>query len=196
MGISVCMATYNGEKYVVRQLQSILDQLAADDEVILVDDCSKDRTVEVVRQMNNSRIAIYVNDRNRREVQSFSRAISLARHETIFLSDQDDIWLPGRVELMQKALQGALLATANFDWVDQDERPVSIAHDGVLAQDSNRHIKNMADIFVGKTTYFGCAMAFRRELVSLILPNSRLCRVARLVDRNGSQPRRVQHSPQ
>jgi glycosyltransferase involved in cell wall biosynthesis len=170
MGTSVCMATYNGEKYVVRQLESILDQLSADDEVLLVDDCSTDGTVEAAKGLNDSRIVLHVNDRNRREVYSFSRAISLARHRYIFLSDQDDIWLPGRVALMTQALQTALLATTNFDWVDQDERRLELSHDGVLPRDSSRHFKNIADIFVGKTTYFGCAMAFRRELVPLIVP--------------------------
>ena len=170
MGASVCMATYNGEEYVVRQLQSILDQLSPDDEVIVVDDCSKDGTVAAVKSLNDPRVAVHVNDLNRREVYSFNRAISLARHRFIFLSDQDDIWLPGRVALMTEALQTALLATTNFDWIDQDEHPLQISHDGVLPEDSSRHLKNLADIFVGKTTYFGCAMAFRRELVPLILP--------------------------
>jgi glycosyltransferase involved in cell wall biosynthesis len=170
MGTSVCMATFNGEKYVVRQLQSILDQLSADDEVIVVDDRSTDGTVEAVKRLNDPRIAIHVNDRNRREVYSFSRAISLARHQYIFLSDQDDIWLSRRVTLMKQALQSALLVTANFDWIDQDGQPLEVPHDGVRAQDSSRHLKNIADIFIGKTTYFGCAMAFRRALVPLIVP--------------------------
>lgn len=71
---------------------------------------------------------------------------------------------------MTEALQTALLATTNFDWIDQDERPLQISHDGVLPEDSGRYFKNIADIFFGKTTYFGCAMAFRRELIPLILP--------------------------
>ena len=159
----------NGEKYVVRQLESILDQLSADDEVILVDDCSTDGTVEAVKGLNDARIVIHVNDRNRREVCSSGCAISLARHQNIFLSDQDDIWLPGRVALITQALQTALLATTNFDWVDRDEQPLKLSHDGVLPE-SSRHFKNIADIFVGKTTDFGCAMGFRREFLSLIVP--------------------------
>jgi glycosyltransferase involved in cell wall biosynthesis len=170
MATSVCMATYNGEKYVLRQLQSILDQLSPDDEVIVVDDCSTDRTVDVIKAMNDPRVATYVNDRNRREVYSFGRAIALARHRFIFLSDQDDVWLPGRVALMSEALKTALLATSNFEWIDQDEHPLRISHDGVRPEDSNRYFKNIADIFIGKTTYFGCAMAFRRELKPLLLP--------------------------
>ena len=167
---SVCMATFNGEKYVGRQLESILDQLSADDEVIVVDDCSTDGTIEAVRRLNDPRIAVHLNDRNRREVYSFGRAISLARHQDIFLSDQDDVWLPGRVALMREALRTASLVTTNFEWIDEEERPLQVPCDGVLPQDSSRHLKNIAGIFIGKTSYFGCAMAFRRALVPLIVP--------------------------
>jgi glycosyltransferase involved in cell wall biosynthesis len=170
MGITVCIATYNGEKYIARQLQSILDQLSAADEVIVVDDCSDDGTVEAIERLGDPRITVHSNDRNRREVYSFSRAISLARHRTIFLADQDDVWLPGRVALMKDALSNAALVTTNFDWMDQDERPIAVPFDGVLASDSSRHLKNIVDIFLGKTNYFGCAMAFRRELVPLVIP--------------------------
>ena len=104
-GTSVCMATFNGETYVGRQLESILDQLSADDEVIVVDDCSTDGTIEAVRRLNDPRIAVHVNDRNRREVYSFSRAISLARHQNIFLSDQDDVWLPEKLAHAASALK-------------------------------------------------------------------------------------------
>jgi glycosyltransferase involved in cell wall biosynthesis len=169
-GTSVCMATFNGETYVGRQLESILDQLSADDEVIVVDDCSTDGTLEAVRRLNDPRIAIHVNDRNRREVYSFSRAISLARHQNIFLSDQDDVWLPGRVALMRQALRTACLVTTNFEWIDREEGPIEVAYDGVLPQDSSRHLKNIAGLFIGKTSYFGCAMAFRRDLLPLIVP--------------------------
>src|SRR3954462_814281 len=141
MGTSVCIATYNGEKYVLRQLQSILAQLSPDDEVIVVDDCSTDGTVDVIKGLNDRRVATHINDRNRRAVYSFGRAISLARHRFIFLSDQDDLWLPGRVALMTEALNTALLATSNFDWIDQDEHPLHISHDGVRPEDSNRYFK-------------------------------------------------------
>jgi hypothetical protein len=169
-GTSVCMATFNGATYVGRQLESILDQLSDDDEVIVVDDCSTDGTIEAVGCLKDRRITVHVNDRNRGEVYSFSRAISLARHQDIFLSDQDDVWLPGRVAMMRQALQTACLVTTNFEWIDQEERPLQVPYDGVLPQDSSRHLKNIVDIFVGKTNYFGCAMAFRRALVPVIAP--------------------------
>jgi hypothetical protein len=166
------MATYQGEAYVERQLRSILEQIGPDDEIIVVDDCSRDRTVEVIEAIRDARVVLYRNPVNRREVFSFGRAIELARGEIIFLADQDDVWLPGRVELMVGRLlaSGAALVTSNFEWMDAEERPLNVAFDGVSSRTSNRHLKNIFDIFIGKTNYFGCAMAFRQSLVPLVVP--------------------------
>lgn len=172
MSISVCMASYNSEKYISRQLWSILEQLTHDDEVIVVDDCSTDRTVEMVRRLNDHRISVHVNDRNRGEVFSFGRAISLAKNDFLFLSDQDDIWIPGRVSLMQQCLieSGASVVTSNFEWINASEEPIDVLYDGVASRDSKRHLNNIIDIFVGKTNYFGCAMAFRRDFMPVVAP--------------------------
>lgn len=170
MAISVCMATYNGERFVRPQMQSILDQLSTHDEVVIVDDCSTDGTCAAILEFGDPRIRLHRNDRNRREVYSFGRAIECARNELIFLADQDDIWLPGRVDQMSRALETAALVTTNFEWIDVDGSPIAVDFDGVRASDSTRHVKNVADIFIGRTNYFGCAMAFRRVLVPLITP--------------------------
>lgn len=166
------MATYNGEKYVSRQIGSILEQLTEHDEVIVVDDCSTDGTVAAVRGLDDRRIAVHVNDRNRGEVFSFGRAMCLAKNEFLFLSDQDDIWLPGRVSLMQQRLveAGAQVVSSNFQWIDADDEPIDVRYDGVASRDSSRHLKNIVDIFLGKTNYFGCAMALRRDFVRVVAP--------------------------
>ena len=172
MGVSVCMATYNGEKFLARQLRSILEQLGQDDEVIVVDDCSTDGTVETVRRLADRRITVHVNDRNRGEVFSFGRAMRLAKNEFLFLSDQDDVWLPGRVSLMQRRLveAGADVVSSNFQWIDTDDRPIEVTYEGVASRDSGRRLKNIVDIFLGKTNYFGCAMALRRDFVRVVAP--------------------------
>jgi glycosyltransferase involved in cell wall biosynthesis len=169
---SVCMATYNGERYLARQLESILGQLSEHDEVVIVDDCSTDATIAIISGLSDKRVKVWTNEYNRREVYSFGRAIQFARGDVIFLADQDDIWQPSRVALMESRLQksGAFLVTSNFDWVDETEQPLRINIDGVRARDSRRHLKNLVDIFLGRTNYFGCAMAFRRELLPLITP--------------------------
>jgi len=172
MSISVCIATYNGAEHILPQLESILPQLGPEDEVIVVDDCSTDDTVSVIGTLADSRISVHRNERNQREVYSFNRAITLAKNEFIFLSDQDDIWMPGRVAMMLKELSdnGVMLVTSNFENVNNELKPVCIPYDGVIAANSDKAVRNIIDIFIGKTNYFGCAMAFRRELCEMVLP--------------------------
>jgi glycosyltransferase involved in cell wall biosynthesis len=172
MSVSVCIATYNGQDHIIKQLDSILDQLGENDEVIVVDDCSSDNTIFLISSLKDQRIRIYKNDINRGHVFSFDRAISLANNDFIFTSDQDDIWVKGRVDLMINELNkpGISLVTSNFEWMDEFEKFVFIPYDGVKAQNSDRYFYNIIEIFIGRTNYFGCAMAFKKTFVSIISP--------------------------
>jgi glycosyltransferase involved in cell wall biosynthesis len=172
MSISVCMASYNGENFIEKQIESILLELSPSDELIIVDDCSSDRTLEKINAFNDSRIQLLQNTINAGEIYSFSKAISLAKNQYIFLSDQDDIWKRGRVKLMIDSLEksNSLLITSNFSWINNDDLPIDISFDGVSSRTSNKNLKNILDIFIGKTNYFGCAMLFKRELISVICP--------------------------
>ncbi len=101
--ISVCIATYNGEKYLAEQLQSILSQLSENDEIVISDDNSQDRTIEIAESFADPRIFIIKNSVNKGVVRNFERALEAAKGDYIFLSDQDDVWLEGKVALsMQK----------------------------------------------------------------------------------------------
>ena len=172
MRISVCMATYNGEIYLFEQLISILAQINQDDEVVIVDDCSIDNTIQIIKMLNDNRIKLFVNAKNAGHVFSFSRALSLAKNEIIFLSDQDDIWVDGRVELMKQRLlsENVCLLVSNFDILNTDKK-LETKHLGLLeAKDSNRYLNNIIGIFLGKRDYYGCVMAFHRNILDLILP--------------------------
>lgn len=92
--ISVCMATYNGEEYIKEQLESILCQLGEMDEIIISDDGSTDNTLNIIESYNDSRIKIHINTGKHGFVYNFENALQKAKGEYIFLSDQDDIWLP------------------------------------------------------------------------------------------------------
>ena len=97
MKISVCMAAYNGENYIEKQISSILCQLKPDDELVIVDDCSKDRTINVIKNFNDSRIKLLKNKFNYGVVATFERALSAAEGNIIFLSDQDDEWIDNKL---------------------------------------------------------------------------------------------------
>lgn len=172
MRLSVCMATYNGAAYLPEQLESILAQLAAGDELVVVDDGSRDDTLQVLRACGDARLQIHCNERNMRHVRTFERAMQLASGDVIFLADQDDVWVPGRVSRMLRALQdsGAAVVAGNFSHIDAQGRPIDFPAHRLRAADSRRPVANVAGIFAGRRGYFGCAMAVRREFLALALP--------------------------
>lgn len=170
MNISVCMATYNGQDYIIEQIKSIISQIKLNDEIIIVDDCSKDSTVELIESLNDSRIKIFKNKTNMGHVFSFNRSINLAKYEVIFLSDQDDIWVEGRVRLMLEKLNNKLLVSSNFNNFSGDFNNQSPSSSPLKESDSSKNFKNIFRIFLGKSDYFGCAMAFRKDLINTIIP--------------------------
>jgi len=171
MDVSVCMATYNGERFINEQLKSIMSQIDQNDEVIIIDDDSKDNTVIMVENFNDERIKIFKNETNQGHVYSFNRAITLASNDFIFLADQDDIWIPGRVNLMKKKLKetNALVLSSNFDLLTADGSIKSF-NNSLHAQDSTKTFNNILGIFTGKRGYYGCAMAFHKKLTNIVLP--------------------------
>src|ERR1700744_2314782 len=96
--ISVCMAVFNGQRYLHEQLDSILPQLGEHDEVIIVDDGSNDASASIVSEFRDPRLKLLRNETNVGPSKSFERAISQAQGQYIFLSDQDDIWKANKVE--------------------------------------------------------------------------------------------------
>ncbi len=170
MNISVCMATYNGERFLAEQVASILPQLGANDELIVLDDASRDGTVALLERLGDPRVKIHRNERNLGHVQTFSKVLSLAANPVILMADQDDVWLDGRVEAMRQALTDKLLVSTNSDFMDGEGRPISPLHTGLEAAQSEKYAANIARIFSGKAFYDGCAMGLRAELRPLILP--------------------------
>ena len=169
---SVCMATYNGEKFLSEQLDSILIQIGPFDEIIVVDDCSKDRTLDILRGYTDHRIRLYVNEKNMGFWRTFEKAIDLAQGKHIVLSDQDDIWTDGRLEKMCQTLDNNPgLVSSNFCYVNSDGRPIVISALPSLKEDESlNHTSNIVRLFIGKMQYFGSAMAFSSQLREILLP--------------------------
>ena len=101
MKISVALCTYNGEKFINEQLDSILNQSKKIDEIIICDDCSTDNTIGILNKYYEQYpniFKIYINRVNLKSVKNFEKAILLSSGDFIFLSDQDDIWVHNKVE--------------------------------------------------------------------------------------------------
>lgn len=124
--ISVAMATYNGEKYIAEQIYSILNQTEQIDEIIICDDGSKDRTIDIIRSIKDSRIQIYQNEINLGYIQNFTKAISKTKGEYIFLSDQDDIWERDKVEKIISVMKSEDCSAicTNFELINGDGKRI------------------------------------------------------------------------
>ena len=164
MKISVCMATYNGQKYIATQLESILKQLSVNDEVIISDDSSTDRTVDVIKEFNDGRVILYENNRFHSPVLNFENALKKISGDIIFLSDQDDIWLDNKVEVMVKLLRSYDLVVSDCLLIDENEAVLNGSFFELRGSKSGV-IHNLI-----KNSYIGCCMAFNRKILEKALP--------------------------
>jgi glycosyltransferase involved in cell wall biosynthesis len=164
MNISVVMATYNGAAYVESQLLSILTQIGPSDEVILVDDCSIDATLDLITAMGDIRVRIYRNNTNIGVQRSFEKAISLASGDMIFLSDQDDVWLDGKVHRIKSELQLCDLVVTDCKVVDAQ---LNLLYPSLfeIINPKRGVVRNLI-----KNSYTGCCMAFNRRILDKALP--------------------------
>ncbi len=166
--ISVCMATYNGESYIKRQLESILTQLGEDDEVVIVDDCSKDGTVKQIKKINDSRILIFENIINLGVNKTFEQAILRSRGDIIFLSDQDDFWYEDKISSVCNFFNNHLdvdLIQHDAIVMDDDENIISESLFNLIGYVGDSVVRNFLHC-----SYMGCCMAFRRILIKDIMP--------------------------
>lgn len=102
--ISVALCTYNGEKYIKQQMESIIRQTIEPDEIVICDDCSTDNTVNILKQLLNDWKGTYTiikNEHNLGFRKNFEKAISLCQGDLIFLSDQDDVWNLHKIEIIK-----------------------------------------------------------------------------------------------
>lgn len=165
--VSVCIATYNGGRYVADQLTSILEDLPHDSEIVVLDDRSTDDTLRVLSQMEDSRIRLACHLFNSGHVSTFADLLRMTSGEYIFLADQDDLWPPGRTQAMINGLQHYELVAGNFS---EFGARTGFPHSVLSHSDSGRSFKNILGLVLGRRPYFGCAMGFRKDLLCHILP--------------------------
>jgi glycosyltransferase involved in cell wall biosynthesis len=160
------MAVFNGERYLQEQLRSILAQLGSDDEVIVIDDCSRDGSVNLIKGLNDPRIIVWQNPTNKGPSASFERAISLAKGKYIFLSDQDDIWRPGKVSAVCRIFESnsPLVVVSDARVVDENRH---------LVLESMFRLRGSGPGFwrnLYRNGFVGCCMAIRGDVKAFLFP--------------------------
>ncbi|HOD27260.1 MAG TPA: glycosyltransferase family 2 protein [Bacteroidales bacterium] len=164
--ISVCMATFNGERYLKEQLDSILSQLGDEDELVVSDDGSSDKTHEIIHAYEDKRIRFFHNQR-KGIANNFENALSRARGDFIFLADQDDVWLAGKLDKMVEFLEKESLdvAMCNCALVDQELNIIKSPH-----FDSEWPMKRTLLSNLYKNAWLGCCMVLRSSVLKATMP--------------------------
>lgn len=166
MKISIAMATYNGAQYLHEQLQSFIDQTRQPDELIITDDCSTDETEVIVRQFAKIapfNVEFYRNEKNLGYCGNFNAALMKTAGDLVFLSDQDDVWFPEKIEHMVRVAERnpeALVVMNDAALTDGELNEVGLTKVGQI-----RDAGLPLEIFV-----MGCCCALRRELLDLCMP--------------------------
>lgn len=169
--ISIAMATYNGERFIREQIDSIINQSYKDFELIICDDCSKDSTPLILKEYEDkdSRVHVYINESNLGFKKNFGKAISLCKGDYIALSDQDDIWSTDHIEKLYENIEDNILICANSTIANAEG--VSV---GANLKGNNYYISNNTEEqfiqLLHKNYVQGCTVLFERSLVDYLLP--------------------------
>ena len=171
MTVSVCMGTYNGETYIEQQLNTILRQTKAPEEVILCDDGSTDNTVSIIERFIrknglDGKWKLYRNKINKGYPSNFYYACSLCNEEIVFLADQDDIWKIDKIEKMCRVMEknpGAKSVCCKFNLMDEKEQEIHSIMAPTHAHETGE-VRNVPveEIFY-KCQWPGMVMAYRRD---------------------------------
>lgn len=167
--VSIALCTYNGAKFIEKQINSILEQSYAKIvEIICVDDCSLDDTVSILHKIkrDNPKLIIVENSSNLGYIHNFEKALTLCSSPFIAISDQDDIWYPTKVEKLMKRIGDKLMVYSDTEYIDENEHKVGRKMSDFRQLGECQSCLNFA-LFNGVS---GHTMIIRKELLSLALP--------------------------
>ncbi len=166
MKISVALAAYKGEQYISEQIDSILSQLGENDELIISDDYPEGKTREIVLgySSKDKRIS-YIEGKGMGVVKNFENALNACTGDIIFLSDQDDVWMPDKVDCVLKEISnGADLVLHDASVTDSELNITETSYFAVHSSNAS-FFSNMA-----RNSFVGCCMAFTKEVLQESLP--------------------------
>lgn len=173
--ISIAMATYNGEEFLEKQLDSILHQTIQEFEVVVCDDQSKDSTWQILKQYakRDKRFHIYRNEKNLGFKKNFEKAIGLTQGDYIALCDQDDIWYPRHLEILLNNIGNNMLCIGNCDMIDKNGNVYNTRY----YEDSQQYrylyndsIRQSCRILFVNNPFQGASMLVNRNFINTIIP--------------------------
>lgn len=180
MRLSIALCTYNGERFLQDQLESFVAQTQLPDEIVICDDCSTDRTAEIIRSFAKTApfpVRFFENESNLGYIKNFERSIALCGGDIIFLADQDDVWVVNKLEKFAAEFSSdekVGMVFCNGELVDENLAP--LASDAwevrLLNEKKRKKIRegNGFPIILKDNVVSGCMMAFRAEYRNILLP--------------------------
>jgi len=172
--IDVLLATYNGEKYLKEQIESILNQTYKNIHLIISDDNSKDGTPEILKQYEkDERITVYFQEQNLGYVRNFEFLLKQVQSDYYMLSDQDDIWLPEKIEKSMETLkrENADFVFGDLEVVDENLNTIYESFGDFMLL--NRKIKKCINTYEVNYLYncvTGCTVLSKKQFLKYILP--------------------------
>jgi glycosyltransferase involved in cell wall biosynthesis len=173
MKICITLATYNGEKYLAQMLDSLVAQTRPADVIIAVDDGSKDSTCEILeRYKDKLPLEITKFEKNRGHRAAFSTALEksrelLADNDLIFLADQDDIWLPNKLEVMSQKIGDSSMIFGDAEIIDGEGK---VTDSSWRKKAETVEQLSQQALLTGYTNVTGCMVAFKAGLLKTVLP--------------------------
>lgn len=169
MKLSIVLSTYNGEAYITEQLDSILNQTRKADEVLVFDDCSTDNTPQIIEQFiskhNLTTWKFVVNRENKGWRRNFMEGIWSASGDLVFPCDQDDIWMPQKLEQMEQIMADnpqIMVLTSNYEAFYGSGKRMSGPE-----KDDGEVIKQLLSTKVFNIKYPGCTYCIRKPMIEI-----------------------------
>jgi glycosyltransferase involved in cell wall biosynthesis len=175
MKTSIALCTYNGEKFLNAQLESFLNQTKSPDELIICDDFSTDSTVEIIKEFQKKStfpVRLEINQNQLGVVKNFAKAISLCTGEIIFLSDQDDVWLAEKIEVITRQFEQNTNLGLIFTEAELIDEIGKTLNRNLFAETFRKTDKSkpLFDLCLNKNVVTGATMAFRAKYRDEFLP--------------------------
>lgn len=173
--IDILLATYNGEKYIREQIDSILNQTYKNIRLIISDDCSSDTTPEILKEYEekDKRIILYIQEKNLGVVKNIEFLLRKVESPYYMLADQDDYWMPEKVEKTLEKLQeeNSDLAFGDLEVVDEKLNTIYPSFNDYMLL--TRKIKKYINSY--KLNYLyncvtGCTILAKKETIKYFLP--------------------------
>lgn len=169
--ISVCMAVFNGKKYLNQQIISLISQTNKIDELVIIDDSSSDDSLQIISSVKSIDIKLSLNDTNLGHVKTFEKGLNAAIGDIIFLSDQDDVWMENKISAVKEIFDlnpSVNLVHHELLYVDENlsdlNNPLRLINFGL----QNRLKFLLMQLY--KPELFGCGIAIRKSLIEKLLP--------------------------